>query len=111
MKRQFLLFNLLIFLFVFDTPTQAEFYNWVDDDGKIHYSDEPPSNAKQITTIIDNTATESKLSPTDTPLIKPYDKYVKKLLLLDTEYLWKNHRTKANQSGLAYLVPALAVPQ
>jgi hypothetical protein len=102
MERHFLLFNLLTFLLVFATPTRAVLYKWVDDDGNIHYSDEQPSEAKQITTIIDYTATESKLSPTDTPLIKPYDKYVKKLLLLDTEYLWKkpSHKSKSVRLGV-----------
>ena len=99
MKPQFILFNLLTFLLLFATPSRAELYKWLDDDGNTHYSDEPPSVAKEITTIIE---TESNLFTTDAPLTKPYDRNVTKLLLLDTEYLWKklSHKGKSVRLGV-----------
>lgn len=45
MKRRFWLFLLLLAASV----AQAELYRWVDADGKVHYSDQPPpSSAKQV---------------------------------------------------------------
>jgi len=102
MGRRFLLIGLVSLLAVITTPTWAELYKWVDDDGNVHYSDELPSTAKQTTTIIDDTANESRLSTAGTPLIKPYDRNVAKLLLLDTEYLWKqpSHKGKSVKLGV-----------
>ncbi|MEH6357911.1 MAG: DUF4124 domain-containing protein [Pseudomonadales bacterium] len=33
--------HLFILLFIFCSPSHAEFYKWVDDNGKVHFSDTP----------------------------------------------------------------------
>lgn len=33
--------HLLILLIIFCSPSHAEFYKWVDDNGKVHFSDTP----------------------------------------------------------------------
>ncbi len=38
--------SLFLVLMMASTVTQGDLYKWVDKDGKIHYGDSPPENAK-----------------------------------------------------------------
>lgn len=41
-----LISSLLLLLLTISPVTQADLYKWVDENGKIHYGDSPPDNAK-----------------------------------------------------------------
>jgi glutaredoxin len=41
-----LISGLLLLLLTISPVTQADLYKWVDENGKIHYGDSPPDNAK-----------------------------------------------------------------
>lgn len=44
-----LIISLLGMTFLLSAPAQAEMYRWVDKDGKVHYTDQPPpKDAKKV---------------------------------------------------------------
>jgi len=54
-------------------PASAVMYKWVDQDGKIHYSDQPPPGGTKSTAVV-NTPTPSTPAPASAPAgAKPAD--------------------------------------
>lgn len=79
-------------LFSLFTPVQAELYKWTDERGKSHYSDQPPAAGREARVVpIDSirapdTASAQRLIP----LMKPYDRAARPLLVLDAQYAWRH---------------------
>lgn len=73
---------------------QAQLYKWVDENGKIHYSDKDPGDEANTRVIPQNQNSGSQYQHASTtsakPVIRPYEKTARKLHLLDTRYLWKS---------------------
>lgn len=44
-KFQFFITTLFVFSLILSTPSVAQLYKWVDDQGKVYYGDSPPENA------------------------------------------------------------------
>jgi len=86
---------------------QAQLYKWVDDNGKIHYSDKEPGEAANSKVIPQSHSAGSQYqqaAATAKPIIRPYEKTARKLHLLDTRYLWKSesHINKTTKIGVFY---------
>jgi len=95
MSRKFLsaiLALTLLALAAFDG--QAQLYKWVDEKGKIHYSDKEPGEETSTKVIPrdQNSGGQYQQASTTTarPVIRPYEKTARKLHLLDIRYLWKS---------------------
>ena len=95
MVRQFLLV-LLLGLVTGGSAfnAQAQLYKWVDEEGNVHFSDQPPADENDSSVVPDpqpqsGSSTSRKLGAGQ-PLIRPYDKEVRKLHLPDVRYLWKS---------------------
>lgn len=59
-----LLVTVVLFITVFSLPVQAETYSWTDDDGSLHFSDDPgaaPRSARSVET--DPTDTSPDIGP------------------------------------------------
>ena len=73
---------------------QAQLYKWVDENGKIHYSDKVPGDETDTRVIPQDRNSGSQYPQASTgsakPVIRPYEKTARKLHLLDTRYLWKS---------------------
>ena len=80
----------LIILTLTSVDSLAELFKWVDENGKIHYSDKNPG--QEIDSKVIPSAEDVNQLPTSAalkPIIRPYEKTSRKLHLLDTRYLWK----------------------
>ncbi|MDH3761180.1 MAG: DUF4124 domain-containing protein [Gammaproteobacteria bacterium] len=81
---------------------QAQLYKWVDENGKIHYSDKEPdkkADSKVIKQKQNNSSQFPNAATASTkPIIRPYEKTARKLHLLDTRYLWKSE-SHVNQTS------------
>ena len=91
---------LLLILFTAPLGVQAELFKWVDENGKIHYSDKKPDDTVQSKVIGDRSDSQNQ-SLTDSgsrPIIRPYEKTARKLHLLNTQYVWKRE-TEVNRSN------------
>lgn len=84
---------------------QAELYKWVDDQGKTHYSDRNPKEHEHST--ISTTASPSQQAfDRNTklkPIILPYGKVSRKLLLSEGLYRWKQPAGGKQKLGVYYL--------
>lgn len=74
--------------------SHAQLYKWVDDNGKVHYSDKVPEG-KVGTPVTSSKKSNSAnaqqhASQSAKPIIRPYEKTSRKLHLLDLRYLWKS---------------------
>ncbi len=81
--------------------SQAQLYKWVDENGKIHYSDKEPDDKTDSKVIPQDQKSSVQYQRTSTtsakPIIRPYEKTARKLHLLDTRYLWKSE-SQVNQT-------------
>jgi hypothetical protein len=82
--------------------SQAELFKWVDENGKIHYSDKNPGETIDSKVIPKKDRTgdnyQQATSTALKPIIRPYEKTARKLHLLDTRYLWKKE-SEVNQTS------------
>jgi hypothetical protein len=84
----------------------AELYKWVDDKGKMHYSDKKP--VEEGKTEVQSVKLSKKALSTDEPMVKaiirPYERSARKLLLLDTTYGWRRNveQAKDKKIGVYY---------
>ena len=64
-KSIFLLTFVLLGLLItgFSTTAEAKIYQWVDENGKKHFSQTPPADNKHKKTIIDTSASSSSMRP------------------------------------------------
>jgi hypothetical protein len=80
----------------------AQLYKWVDENGKIHYSDKEPDKKAESKVIEQDQAGGAQNPRTSSvsskPIIRPYEKTARKLHLLDTRYLWKSE-SQVNQTS------------
>lgn len=61
-------YTLAIFLLLISFNTYAELHKWVDADGKVHYSDEPPpDSAKKTETLNIRSSSDEANSPASAP--------------------------------------------
>ncbi len=86
-------------IFSITTSAHAELYKWVDEHGKVHYSDKAPNKDKQLKSKTIPLQHNKNVSPspqvTGKPIIRPYERTSRPLHLLDTVYFWK----KESESG------------
>ncbi|MDH3632563.1 MAG: pilin [Gammaproteobacteria bacterium] len=82
--------------------SQAELFKWVDENGKIHYSDKKPDEKIDSKVIPKKNKSagdyQQATSAALKPIIRPYEKTARKLHLLDTRYLWKKE-SEVNQTS------------
>ncbi len=95
MSRKFLSAILVLTLLALASFNgQAQLYKWVDEKGKIHYSDKEPGEETSTKVIRrdQNSGGQNQQASTTSarPVIRPYEKTARKLHLLDTRYLWKS---------------------
>lgn len=77
----------------------ADLYRWVDDNGKVSYSDKKPSDTENVERSKLVVLNKSFLTPVETserpqPILKSYEKNIRQLYLLDVNYYWKKHENK-----------------
>lgn len=87
------LYLVLLVLFI-TPPVNADLFKWVDEDGKIHYSDSAPGDQVKadIIPLEKESGPQSEFfqqSSAKKAIIRPYEKTARKLHLLDTLYMWK----------------------
>ncbi len=73
--------------------SHAQLYKWVDENGKIHYSDKEPGkeiDSKVLPQRQTSIGQPQQTASSSKPIIRPYEKTARKLHLLDTRYLWKS---------------------
>lgn len=75
----------------------ADMYKWVDENGKVHYSDRPPpANARQQTTIQPKVPPQSAATPPAAPEGQPAGTKAKTAAELDMEF--RKRRTEASEA-------------
>jgi hypothetical protein len=94
MRRKFpASFLVLVIFSLVSFASQAQLFKWVDENGKIHYSDKNPGEEidSKVVTSNDKSGVQGRQATTAAlkPIIRPYEKISRKLHLLDTRYLWK----------------------
>lgn len=93
--------SLLLFLVLSlaSFSVQAQLYKWVDENGKVHYSDKQPDEALD-TSVLPGTVPAGTPAQTAAvkPIIRPYEKTSRRLHLLDARYLWKKE-SEVNRSN------------
>lgn len=75
-------------------PAQAQMYKWVDENGKIHFSDKKPTaheaTAQPLSSSADQTADQDFMIPRDrTPIVRPFESAARSLYIADMAYAWK----------------------
>lgn len=81
---------ILVILTLTSFDSRSELFKWVDENGKIHYSDKNPG--QEIDSKVIPGADDVNQLPSSAalkPIIRPYEKTSRRLHLLDTRYLWK----------------------
>ena len=83
-------FLVLVVFSLLSFASPAQLFKWVDENGKIHYSDKNPGDAIDSKVVTSNDKNGGQATTaTLKPIIRPYEKISRKLHLLDTRYLWK----------------------
>ncbi|MDH5484680.1 MAG: DUF4124 domain-containing protein [Gammaproteobacteria bacterium] len=63
-KTAFITTSLSCLLLIFNSPAYSEIYKWIDDKGKTHFTDKPPTNVKTETVELKiNTYTAVEITP------------------------------------------------
>ena len=75
------------------TSSHAALYKWVDENGKVHYSDKAPDDQVKTDVVPVEQDTGSDATGAGNPsakaIIRPYEKTARRLHLLDTLMIWK----------------------
>lgn len=86
-------FLVLVVFSLLSFASPAQLFKWVDENGKIHYSDKNPGDEIDSKVVTSNDKSGGQDQQTTAaalkPIIRPYEKISRKLHLLDTRYLWK----------------------
>ncbi len=90
------LYHLTIFILIFtSTGLHADLYKWIDENGKVHYSDkitDKNKGAKHKSIDLKKGKTASlNQQMAGKAIIRPYEKTARTLHLLDTVYHWKKN--------------------
>ncbi|MCP3690211.1 MAG: DUF4124 domain-containing protein, partial [Gammaproteobacteria bacterium] len=82
---------LLLVLLLISIESSAELYKWIDESGKVHYSDKAPDTVeKQVITSVGNPATKAyKGVNAKAPIIRPYETKSRTILISDVSYRWR----------------------
>ncbi len=91
-RKSYFLFLLLVLCL--PSPLRAELFKWVDENGKVHYSDKEPK--KQVRSSVipvkpEPTFTTQVHASAGEAIIRPYERSSRKLFLLDTKYIWRKY--------------------
>lgn len=96
----------MLLLLVTPWGVQAELFRWVDEHGKVHYSDQKPDQSTSTEVIPVDTAKTLNTTSVDIPqpIIRPQDQASKLLLVLETQYALKSQKTgdPTNKIGAYY---------
>ncbi len=101
--------NYLLALLLTLTPFtgQAELFKWVDEDGNPHYTDKLPAgkSGEKVTSGVSTSTYSTRPTSTAKPILRSYEKTVRKLHLPDTRYLWKSEAevTQSQKIGIYHI--------
>ena len=75
-------------------PAQAQMYKWVDENGKVHFSDKKPTHhgatAQPLSSSANQQAERDFIIPKDrTPIVRPFESAARSLYIADMAYAWK----------------------
>jgi hypothetical protein len=90
-RRAFTTVVAIAVLIGFGHNVQAQLYKWVDDNGDVHYSDRKPDSEIESSTVpgVENSFGYNGKRSLE-PIVRPNDRSMRKLLVVDPEYLWKS---------------------
>ncbi len=80
----------------------AQLFKWVDENGKIHYSDKVPEGHEgaQVGGNSNSSSSATVGYNKVKPIIRPYEKTARRLHLLDVQYRWKSQAEVHNTAKL-----------
>ncbi|MBR9805252.1 DUF4124 domain-containing protein [bacterium] len=94
---------------LFSVSSNAELYRWVDENGKTHFSDQPPQNADIASTVVDIDDTDEAVDIDDAAVKRSDDQASRMLLITDADALWNRSIVEKQHIGLYYLGKECAI--
>lgn len=93
------------FCILFSLMANAQLYRWVDENGKVSYSDKKPSNTdgvetREIVAINKSFFEAAEATERPQPILKSYDRSTREIHFLNAEYFWKKYKNKGKKINL-----------